>query len=230
MADAAHNDYQSAIMAPTEVLARQHYETFQKLCEEFGLKIPVVLLTGSMTARQKRMAYEALQLYPNAMVVGTHALIQERAIYDNLALVITDEQHRFGVRQREIFAEKGRHPHILVMSATPIPRTLAIILYGDLDISVVDEVPAKRLPVKNCVVNTGYRNKAYAFIENEVKNGHRIRDLSSGGGSRGYGDGECHGLRQEAPADFPGGDPARTAARADETGAEEQSHGGIYEK
>ena len=173
MADAAHNDYQSAIMAPTEVLARQHYETFQKLCEEFGLKIPVVLLTGSMTARQKRMAYEALQLYPNAMVVGTHALIQERAIYDNLALVITDEQHRFGVRQRETFAEKGRHPHILVMSATPIPRTLAIILYGDLDISVVDEVPAKRLPVKNCVVNTGYRNKAYAFIENEVKNGHQ---------------------------------------------------------
>ena len=173
MADAAHNDYQSAIMAPTEVLARQHYETFQKLCEEFGLKIPVVLLTGSMTTRQKRMAYEALQLYPNAMVVGTHALIQERAIYDNLALVITDEQHRFGVRQREIFAEKGRHPHILVMSATPIPRTLAIILYGDLDISVVDEVPAKRLPVKNCVVNTGYRNKAYAFIENEVKNGHQ---------------------------------------------------------
>lgn len=170
---AAKAGFQSCMMAPTEVLARQHYETFQKLCEEFGLKIPVVLLTGSMTARQKRMAYEALQLYPNAMVVGTHALIQERAIYDNLALVITDEQHRFGVRQREIFAEKGRHPHILVMSATPIPRTLAIILYGDLDISVVDEVPAKRLPVKNCVVNTGYRNKAYAFIENEIKNGHQ---------------------------------------------------------
>lgn len=173
MADAAHNDYQSAIMAPTEVLARQHYETFTKLCEQFGLKIPVVLLTGSMTARQKRMAYEALQLYPNAMVVGTHALIQEKAIYDNLALVITDEQHRFGVRQRETFAEKGSHPHILVMSATPIPRTLAIILYGDLDISVVDEVPAKRLPIKNCVVDTGYRPKAYAFIENEIKQGHQ---------------------------------------------------------
>lgn len=173
MADAAHNDYQSAIMAPTEVLARQHYETFTKLCEQFGLKIPVVLLTGSMTARQKRMAYESLQLYPNAMVVGTHALIQEKAVYDNLALVITDEQHRFGVRQREIFAEKGRHPHILVMSATPIPRTLAIILYGDLDISVVDEVPAQRLPIKNCVVDTGYRPKAYAFIENEVKKGHQ---------------------------------------------------------
>ena len=173
MADAAHNDYQSAIMAPTEVLARQHYETFTKLCEQFGLKIPVVLLTGSMTARQKRMAYEALQLYPNAMVIGTHALIQEKAIYDNLALVITDEQHRFGVRQREVFADKGRHPHILVMSATPIPRTLAIILYGDLDISVVDEVPAKRLPIKNCVVDTEYRSKAYAFIENEVRCGHQ---------------------------------------------------------
>lgn len=173
MADAAHNDYQSAIMAPTEVLARQHYETFTKLCEQFGLKIPIVLLTGSMTARQKRMAYEALQLYPNAMVVGTHALIQEKAIYDNLALVITDEQHRFGVRQRETFAEKGSHPHILVMSATPIPRTLAIILYGDLDISVVDEVPAKRLPIKNCVVDTGYRSKAYAFMENEIKQGHQ---------------------------------------------------------
>ncbi len=173
MADASHNDYQSAIMAPTEVLARQHYETFTKLCEQFGLRIPIVLLTGSMTARQKRMAYEALQLYPNAMVIGTHALIQEKAVYDNLALVITDEQHRFGVRQREVFAEKGRHPHILVMSATPIPRTLAIILYGDLDISVVDEVPAKRLPIKNCVVDTAYRPKAYTFIEQEVKNGHQ---------------------------------------------------------
>ena len=173
MADAAHNDYQSAIMAPTEVLARQHYETFTKLCEQFGLRIPIVLLTGSMTARQKRMAYEALQLYPNAMVIGTHALIQEKAVYDSLALVITDEQHRFGVRQREVFAEKGRHPHILVMSATPIPRTLAIILYGDLDISVVDEVPAKRLPIKNCVVDTAYRPKAYTFIEQEVKNGHQ---------------------------------------------------------
>lgn len=173
MADAAHNDYQSAIMAPTEVLARQHYETFTKLCGQFGLKIPVVLLTGSMTARQKRMAYEALQLYPNAMVVGTHALIQEKALYDNLALVITDEQHRFGVRQRETFAQKGGHPHILVMSATPIPRTLAIIVYGDMDISVVDEVPAKRLPVKNCVVGTNYRPKAYAFIEKEVQQGRQ---------------------------------------------------------
>ncbi len=173
MADAAHNGYQSAIMAPTEVLARQHYETFQQLCERFGLHIPVALLTGSMTARQKRRAYEALEVYENAMVIGTHALIQEKAVYQNLALVITDEQHRFGVKQRETFAQKGYEPHVLVMSATPIPRTLAIILYGDLDISVIDEVPAKRLPIKNCVVNTTYRPKAYSFIENEIKMGHQ---------------------------------------------------------
>ena len=173
MADASHNDYQSAIMAPTEVLARQHYDTFRTLTEEFGLKIPVVLLTGAMTAKQKRMAYEALQLYPNAMIVGTHALIQERAVYDNLALVITDEQHRFGVHQREALAEKGKSPHILVMSATPIPRTLAIILYGDLHISVVDELPADRLPIKNCVVNTSYRPRAYKFIAGQVKEGRQ---------------------------------------------------------
>jgi ATP-dependent DNA helicase RecG len=107
------------------------------------------------------------------MVIGTHAIIQEKALYDNLALVITDEQHRFGVRQREMLSEKGTHPHILVMSATPIPRTLAIIVYGDLDISVVDEVPAKRLPIKNCVVGTIYRRKAYEFIEKEVRAGHQ---------------------------------------------------------
>lgn len=173
MADAAHNGYQSAIMVPTEVLARQHYESYQKMCEDFGLHIPVVLLTGSMTAKQKRRAYEALEIYPNAMVIGTHALIQEKAVYQNLALVVTDEQHRFGVKQREAFAAKGYEPHILVMSATPIPRTLAIIIYGDLDISVVDEVPARRLPIKNCVVDTRYRPKAYDFIEKEVQKGHQ---------------------------------------------------------
>lgn len=173
MADASHHGYQSAIMAPTEVLARQHYETYQKLCDSFGLRIPLILLTGSLMAKQKRMAYEAMDLYPNAMIIGTHALIQEKAVYANLSLVITDEQHRFGVRQRETFAEKGVHPNILVMSATPIPRTLAIILYGDLDISVVDEVPAKRLPIKNCVVDTRYRPKAYEFIEKEVRAGHQ---------------------------------------------------------
>lgn len=173
MADCAHNGLQSALMAPTEVLASQHYDSFRKLCEQFGLKFPVILLTGSMTAKQKRDAYDRLKLFPNAMIIGTHALIQERAVYRKLGLVITDEQHRFGVKQREAFSEKGQTPHILVMSATPIPRTLAIILYGDLDISVVDEVPARRLPIKNCVVDIRYRPKAYRFIEDEVKRGHQ---------------------------------------------------------
>ena len=173
MAWTAASGYQSAIMAPTEVLARQHYESYCQMSEQFGLHFPIVLLTGSMTAKEKRLAYQTLDEEKDALVLGTHALIQEKAIYSNLALVITDEQHRFGVRQRETFAEKGRRPHILVMSATPIPRTLAIILYGDLDISVIDEVPARRLPIKNCVVNTGYRPKAYAFIEEQVRAGHQ---------------------------------------------------------
>lgn len=167
------NGYQGALMAPTEVLARQHYENFTQMCRDYDLDFPVILLTGSMTAKQKRDAYERMLLYPNALIVGTHALIQERAVYENLALVITDEQHRFGVRQRETLGKKGEKPHILVMSATPIPRTLAIILYGDLDISVIDEVPAKRLPIKNCVVGTEFRPKAYEFIENQVKDGHQ---------------------------------------------------------
>lgn len=173
MAWTAASGYQSAIMAPTEVLARQHYESYCQMSEQFGLHFPIVLLTGSMTAKEKRLAYQTLDEEKDAMVIGTHALIQEKAIYSNLALVITDEQHRFGVRQRETFAEKGRRPHILVMSATPIPGTLAIILYGDLDISVIDEVPARRLPIKNCVVNTGYRPKAYTFIEEQVRAGHQ---------------------------------------------------------
>ncbi|MCC8167720.1 MAG: DEAD/DEAH box helicase, partial [Clostridiales bacterium] len=145
MAWVSASGYQSAIMAPTEVLARQHYENFCRLCSRLGVPAPVVLLTGSMTQRQKRDAYERMQLYPNAIIVGTHTLIQEKALYANLALVVTDEQHRFGVRQRDSFSEKGNNPHIIVMSATPIPRTLAIILYGALDISVIDEVPSRRL-------------------------------------------------------------------------------------
>lgn len=173
MLDAAQAGYQSALMAPTEVLAMQHYQNFTEMCETYGIKIPVILLTGSLTAKEKRRAYERMQLYPNAMIVGTHALIQERAMYDNLALVITDEQHRFGVKQRESLFLKGSQPHVLVMSATPIPRTLAIILYGDLDISVIDEVPAKRLPVKSCVVGKKSRNASYEFLQKEIANGHQ---------------------------------------------------------
>lgn len=171
LAKIVENGYQGALMVPTEVLAGQHYETFQQFYK--GLPICVAYLSGQTKTSERNEILEKLAKGEIDVLIGTHALIEKDVIFAHLGLVITDEQHRFGVRQREIFAEKGRHPHILVMSATPIPRTLAIILYGDLDISVVDEVPAKRLPVKNCVVNTGYRNKAYAFIENEVKNGHQ---------------------------------------------------------
>ena len=169
----ADNDYQAALMAPTEVLARQHYEGFLKLMEEQGLSFPTVLLTGSDTAKEKRIAYERIASGEAAIIIGTHALIQEKVEYANLALVITDEQHRFGVKQREALTTRGNPPNVLVMSATPIPRTLAIILYGDLDISVIDELPAKRLPIKNCVVNTSYRSKAYSFIEKQVRQGRQ---------------------------------------------------------
>ncbi len=170
---AAYNGFQGAIMAPTEVLARQHYESMKELFEEYGIDKVPVLVTGSMTAKEKRMAYEKIKSHEADIIVGTHALIQDKVIYDNLALVITDEQHRFGVGQREMLGNKGQEPHVMVMSATPIPRTLAIILYGDLDISVIDELPSNRLPVKNCVVNTGYRKNAYHFIGNQIKEGRQ---------------------------------------------------------
>ncbi|MGN0293659.1 MAG: ATP-dependent DNA helicase RecG [Lachnospiraceae bacterium] len=179
---AAENGYQSALMAPTEVLAVQHYESFCGLLKHSGLDYRIILLTGSMTAKQKRSAYEKISAHEADMIIGTHALIQEKVIYDDLALVITDEQHRFGVRQRAVFAGKAaleKKPHVLVMSATPIPRTLALILYGDLDISVIDELPANRIPIKNCVVDTGYLPRAYAFIEKEVRKGRQAYVICS---------------------------------------------------
>lgn len=173
---AAENGYQSALMVPTEVLARQHYEALTGLLKENQLleEYRPVLLTGSNTAKEKRQIYEKIASGEARMIVGTHALIQEKVEYESLSLVITDEQHRFGVRQREIFSSKGEKPNVLVMSATPIPRTLGIILYGDLDISVIDQLPARRLPIKNCVVDTSYRPKAYRFIENQVKEGRQV--------------------------------------------------------
>ena len=167
------NGHQSALMVPTEVLARQHFEAFQTLVREQGLDIPAVLLTGSNTAKEKRLIYEKIREGKTSVIIGTHALIQEAVQYRDLALVITDEQHRFGVKQREALATRGNPPNILVMSATPIPRTLAIILYGDLDISVIDELPARRLPIKNCVVDTSYRPKAYRFIERQIREGRQ---------------------------------------------------------
>lgn len=170
---AAANGYQGALMAPTEVLARQHYESMTELFASLGITYRLVLLTGSMTAKEKRLARESIENHEADIVIGTHALIQEKVVYDNLALVITDEQHRFGVAQREMLSKKGGEPHVLVMSATPIPRTLAIILYGDLDISIIDELPANRQPIKNCVVNREFRPNAYRFIENEVRAGRQ---------------------------------------------------------
>ena len=169
----ALHGYQAAMMAPTEVLARQHYESITKLLEEYKIPVKVELLTGSMTAKEKRRAYDRIECGYARIIIGTHALIQSAVNYDCLALVITDEQHRFGVKQREAFAGKGGMPHVLVMSATPIPRTLAIILYGDLDISVIDELPANRLPIKNCVVDTGYRKTAYTFMKKEIAAGRQ---------------------------------------------------------
>ena len=175
MAMARENGYQSALMAPTEVLAHQHFETICRLLEENGMDPgEAVLLTGSSTAAEKRKIYEKTASGEAVFIIGTHALFQEKTEYARLALVITDEQHRFGVRQRMLLKEKGLEPNVMVMSATPIPRTLAMILYGDLDISVLDELPRKRLPIKNCVVNDRYRNTAYRFMEKEVKAGHQV--------------------------------------------------------
>jgi len=167
----ALNGYQGCLMVPTEVLAKQHFESLEEMLHPYGISL--CLLVGSMTAKEKRIAYEKIKNEEVQIVIGTHALIQEKVEYKSLALVITDEQHRFGVKQREALSGKGDEPHILVMSATPIPRTLALILYGDLDVSTIDELPSNRLPIKNCVVNTDYRMKAYDFIAREISNGRQ---------------------------------------------------------
>lgn len=168
------NGYQGALMAPTEVLAKQHFDSITEMTQKYKLPFMPVLLTGSMTVKEKRECYQKIEAGEANVIIGTHALIQEKVVYRNLALVVTDEQHRFGVRQREALAGKGTDTHVLVMSATPIPRTLAIILYGDLHISVIDELPADRLPIKNCVVGCNYRNTAYQFIEKEVTKGRQV--------------------------------------------------------
>ncbi|MBQ6550989.1 MAG: ATP-dependent DNA helicase RecG [Lachnospiraceae bacterium] len=173
MYETALSGYQSALMAPTEVLARQHYENFRELSEKYGLGITLELLTGSMKASEKKEKYDRIAAHQADVVIGTHTLIQEKVRYEDLALVITDEQHRFGVNQRKALSEKGHSPHTLVMSATPIPRTLALILYGDLSISVMDEKPAERLPVKNALVGTDYRRNAWSFIEKQVREGRQ---------------------------------------------------------
>lgn len=166
------NGGQGAFMVPTEVLANQHYKSLCGLLSDRGVRIGV--LTGSLTAKQKREGREKIANGEWDIVVGTHAIIQDNVSFSDLALVITDEQHRFGVKQRETLFQKGQEPHVLAMSATPIPRTLALILYGDMDLSVIDERPADRLPIKNCVVNTDYRPNAYKFMKAQIDLGRQV--------------------------------------------------------
>ena len=173
MLTAVKNGHQAALMAPTEVLASQHMQKISHLLKDYDVNC--IMLTGAMTEKQKREARSAIADGSADIIIGTHALITDLVEYKDLALAVTDEQHRFGVRQRESLGGKSGAgtPHVLVISATPIPRTLAIILYGDLDISVMDVKPAKRLAVKNALVGTEYRQKAYNFIKKEVKAGRQ---------------------------------------------------------
>lgn len=165
--------YQVSVMVPTEVLARQHYENMAKLTASLPCPPSLALLTGSLRKKERERELERIGLGEADLVIGTHALIQEKVAFYNLGLVITDEQHRFGVRQRQELQQKGQTPHVLVMSATPIPRTLAVILYGDLDISSMEGKPGGRLPIKNAVISAGDRRKAYGHILKEIEAGHQ---------------------------------------------------------
>ncbi len=171
IAGAAANGLQSAFMAPTEVLASQHYLTLTRLFENTPYRVE--LLTGGMPAKEKKRVKEALFDGTCHIVLGTHALIQSDVVFHRLGFVITDEQHRFGVVQRAALGQKGESPHVLVMSATPIPRTLAMVIYGDLDVSTLDEMPKGRLPVKTYKVTTAYRNRIYDFIKKHLDAGEQ---------------------------------------------------------
>ena len=165
------NGRQAALMAPTEILAEQHYAGLSRLLEPLG--ISVTLLTGSMTPKQKQLTRAAIEEGSAQLVIGTHALVSDTTVFHNLGLVITDEQHRFGVGQRAKLSAKGEDPHILVMSATPIPRTLALLMYGDLEVSILDELPPGREPVDTFLVDESYRARINAFIRKQVSEGHQ---------------------------------------------------------
>ncbi len=167
----AKNGFQSAFMAPTEILATQHYETLSKLMESSGIKIE--LLTGSASAKTKREIKQRLKSGESQLVVGTHALLTDDVEFKNLAFVVTDEQHRFGVKQRGTLASKGTSPHTLVMSATPIPRTLSLIIYGDLDLSVIDELPKGRQKISTYAVDSSYHKRLYTFIKKHLDEGYQ---------------------------------------------------------
>lgn len=172
--DIAESGFQGALMAPTEILAMQHYNNISDILDTMNIPFNTAILTGSQKAKERTEILSRIKNGEVSIIIGTHALFQDKVEYKNLALVITDEQHRFGVRQRENFAKKGNQPHMLVMSATPIPRTLALILYGDLDISVINELPEGRLPIKNCLITKDDRHKAYKFISEQTKQGRQV--------------------------------------------------------
>jgi ATP-dependent DNA helicase RecG len=166
------NGYQSAMMAPTEVLAKQHFNALEAVFESYGIRCG--LLVGSMSKKQKLDVYKDIENGDIELIIGTHAVIQEGVAFNNLALVVTDEQHRFGVKQRELLAGKGHFPHVLVMSATPIPRTLALILYGDMDVSIIDEMPPGRQAIETYSVTSAYRERIRQFILKEIQMGRQI--------------------------------------------------------
>ncbi|MCQ2523220.1 MAG: ATP-dependent DNA helicase RecG [Lachnospiraceae bacterium] len=170
----AANGKQGVMMAPTDVLARQHFSLIKEMSNKYKLCIKPVLLVGKLSAKDRREALSMIESGDANVIIGTHAVFQDKVVFKNLALIITDEQHRFGVEQRKMLREKGENPHILVMSATPIPRTLAMIIFADLDISIMKDMPKNRIPISNCVVNSGFRNKAMEFIGNEIKKGHQV--------------------------------------------------------
>ena len=169
---AAQNGWQSAMLAPTEILARQHAATLADRLEPFGIN--VTLLVGGMKASEKRIALAAIADGRAGLVVGTHAVLTESVVFKNLGLAIVDEQHRFGVRQRGLLAGKAQSPHLLVMSATPIPRTLGLLMYGDLDISVLDELPPGRKPIKTWFINGKKRRDMYGFLDKQIEAGHQV--------------------------------------------------------
>lgn len=168
------NGKQGALMAPTEVLAVQHFKLIEEMTKEYGLPFRSVLLTGSVRTCEKKEAYEEIAAGARNLVIGTHALLEDAVQFENLGLVVTDEQHRFGVRQRTILTAKGKDVHTIVMSATPIPRSLAMILYGGLAVSTIPELPSSRLPIKNAVVDTRYRPTAYQFMKKEIAEGRQV--------------------------------------------------------
>ena len=173
LANCVLNGYQGALMAPTEILAEQHYISLSETLKPFGMEIE--LLVGSLTKKQKEKVLERVKNKEIDILIGTHALIEDKVEFNNLGIVITDEQHRFGVRQRSKLSEKGINPDILVMTATPIPRTLALILYGDLDISIIDELPPGRQPIETLAIDKGKRDKAYnSLVRKEVEKGRQV--------------------------------------------------------